>query len=77
MRFIILSMLSTNSLAAFSANVTAPGSLDAPPVSRVRATGVQAQPQASPLQKAPSTDTLSMPTPGRPMPRGSLLDLSV
>jgi len=87
MRFMILRMLSTNSLAAFSASVAqtglssragispAGGASNTGPVTRVRATGMQGQPQATPQKLAPADG--SVPPAGRTLPRGSLLDLSV
>jgi hypothetical protein len=87
MRFMILRMLSTNSLAAFSASVAqtglsprpavspAGGASNTGPVTRVRATGMQGQPQAAPQKLAPGEG--SAPPAGRALPRGSLLDLSV
>ena len=87
MRFMILRMLSTNSLAAFSASVAqtglspragvspAAGLSSTGPVTRVRATGMQGQPQATPQKLDPAEG--SAPPAGRTLPRGSLLDLSV
>jgi hypothetical protein len=72
-------MLSPATLAAFSAGVAQSGFGQAGPVHRVRSVGTQPAQPASP--SAPQT--LSPPardggvTPGRPLPRGSLLDLSV
>ncbi len=86
MRFMILRMLSTNSLAAFSASVAqtslssrpamspAAGASGTGPVTRVRATGMQGQPQPAPQKLAPAEGSAP---PGRTLPRGSLLDLSV
>jgi hypothetical protein len=87
MRFMILRMLSTNSLAAFSASVAqtglssragaspAGGASSTGPVTRVRATGMQGQPQATPQKLLPAEG--AGPPAGRTLPRGSLLDLSV
>jgi hypothetical protein len=80
MHVMILRMLSSGSLSAFSASVAASSLGQARPVQQVR--GASAQPQsssASSSQAAPqqgagaATGTL----PGRILPRGSLLDLSV
>jgi len=87
MRFMILRMLSTSSLAAFSTSVAqtglssragvspAAGVSNTGAVTRVRATGMQGQPQATPQKLAPAD--ASAPPAGRTLPRGSLLDLSV
>ena len=80
----ILRMLSTNSLAAFSASVAqsglspragvspAAGASSTGPVTRVRATGMQGQPQATPQKLAPADG--SAPPPAGPCRAGSLLD---
>lgn len=73
MHMTILRMLSTGSLAAFSANVMQVGLAQAHPV---RAFGGQAQPQAAPPAPPSATPGTAMPA-GRVLPRGSLLDLSV
>lgn len=73
-------MLSLGSLSAFSASVAGSGLGQARPVQQVR--GASAQPQSSAASPSPATPqqgggagTLSLP--GRILPRGSLLDLSV
>jgi hypothetical protein len=74
-----VAMLSPATLAAFSTGVAQTGLGQASPVHRVRAVGAQ------PAQPAPSSSPSSLAppardgdaTPGRPLPRGSLLDLSV
>jgi hypothetical protein len=72
-------MLSPTTLAAFSAGVTQTRLGQSGLVSRVRAAGAQ-QPQST----APTAPATAAPTgrdgdtvPGRLLPRGSLLDLSV
>lgn len=77
MRLIILSMISTNSLAAFSANIATQGVGNAGPISRVRSPGVQAPSQAAPPPKLTLPDPSSGPPSGPILPRGSLLNLSV
>jgi hypothetical protein len=71
-------MLSPTTLAAFS-GVAPTGLGQSGSVHRVRAAGVQ-QPQSA-LPAAPATRTPAGPdsdaAPGRVLPRGSLLDLSV
>jgi len=73
MRRTILRMLSIQSLAAFTANITSTRTLD-PSVqrARVQATPVEPVPQVPRVPAAPSA-----PMPGVILPRGSLLDLSV
>jgi hypothetical protein len=70
------SMLSPATLAAFSAGAAQSGFGPANPVHRVRS--VAAQP-AQPATPAPLTPPVrdGEATPGRTLPRGSLLDLSV
>ena len=80
MQFTILRMLSSGSLSAFSASVTASSLGQARRVHPVR--GASAQPQSSApssSQAAPSQGggTGAGALPGRILPRGSLLDLSV
>ena len=74
MRWIILDMLSSASLSAFSASVMNVGLGPVQP-------GAPPRPfTATPQNAAPQSKqvpTLSAPPPGGPMPRGSLLDLSV
>jgi hypothetical protein len=72
-------MLSPTTLAAFSAGVTQTGFGQSGLVRQVRAAGAQ-QPQST----APTAPATAAPTgrdgdtaPGRLLPRGSLLDLSV
>jgi hypothetical protein len=71
-------MLSPATLSAFSAGIARSG-LAQPPVHRVRAVGTQLPQPASPT--APATLAPSAregaAMPGQPLPRGSLLDLSV
>jgi len=69
-------MLSPTSIAGFSAGAMQPGFGQANPVHRVRAVGAQPPQPAAPAPVAlPGRD--SEATPGRLLPRGSLLDLSV
>ncbi len=82
MRLMMLRMLSSNSLTAFSTSL-AQGGINSSAVgpgaaiSRVRAVGSQAQPQGAPVAKLLSPDASSSAPPSRALPRGSLLDLSV
>jgi hypothetical protein len=71
-------MLSPTTLTAFSPTIAQPGSGRAGPIQRVRAVTTQpAQPAA------PADEVLALPgrdsgtPPGRSLPRGSLLDVSV
>ena len=82
MRFTVLRMLSTNSLTAFSASIAATGIGVAPagstgPISRVRASGLQGQPQSNPTPKLAPAGSMDGAPQSRSLPRGSLLDLSV
>jgi hypothetical protein len=70
MRRTILRMIATGSLSAFSS--AAMPALRAPGVQPARATVEPAAKAAQDLSSAPQTAP-----PGRPPPRGSLLDLSV
>jgi hypothetical protein len=72
-------MLSPTTLAAFSAGVTQTGLGQSGLVHRVRAAGAQQPQSASPTAPATSTPTGrdGDAAPGRVLPRGSLLDLSV
>ena len=81
MRLMMLRMLSSNSLTAFSASlaqggISPPAVGRTPSVSRVRATGLGTQPSAPPAMKLVQPDA-SGASPSRALPRGSLLDLSV
>lgn len=85
MRFMILRMLSSASLSAFSASVQARARGNIPlgdaPLAGV--TPVRGQADARPGTAAPGASGMSLaPAPARPpadrtLPRGSLLDLSV
>ena len=79
MRLTILRMLSNTSLSAFSNSNAVGAATRSPAVRQVRS--LSEQPQAgSPQGAVPSGKTLgTLPSvqPGRIMPRGSLLDLSV
>jgi hypothetical protein len=70
------SMLSPATLAVFSAGAAQSGFGQANPVHRMRSVGA---PPAQPATPAPLTPPArdGEATPGRPLPRGSLLDLSV
>jgi hypothetical protein len=68
---IILRMISTNSLAAFTQDVARATGIG--PVQPVRSTGAPVG-QASPAQRLLEAVP---PAPSSPMPRGSLLDLRV
>ncbi len=72
MRWMILSMLSSASLSAFSASVLKAGFGTVQPSSPTLRP-FSAQPQSA----APSAPPQGAPAPGGVMPRGSLLDLSV
>lgn len=80
MRFIILRMLSSASLSAFSASVQARARGDAPVMG---VTPIRAQTDTRPGSVAPAAPGMTLaPLPARPpadriLPRGSLLDLSV
>jgi len=81
MHLTILRMISTGSLAAFSANIAQGGvgaGTQAGPVSR--ATGVPPQRDTS-TRSPPAVPSLGGPNttqpPTRPLPRGSLLDLTI
>jgi hypothetical protein len=72
-------MLSPATLSAFSTGIAQSGFGQTSPVHRVRGVGSQLPQSASPTAPAilaPSARD-SDATPGRPLPRGSLLDLSV
>jgi hypothetical protein len=76
MRIMILRMISTNSLSAFSASITQSRAGQPRPVQGVRALG--ADPQPAPSQQPPRPAAGTPPAPGsNTLPRGSLLDLSV
>ncbi len=77
MRFTFLSMISTGSLSAFStANTGSVGPTPGPQarkgVEKVRAAQPAGQDKQTPLQAMPPK-----PDGGRPLPRGSLLNLAV
>jgi len=77
MHVTILRMLSTGSLAAFSSSVTQAG---LGPVQPARASGgltLKAAPQSQSSAPSLSGGALGTPSPGRILPRGSVLDLSV
>lgn len=80
MRFIILRMLSSASLSAFSASVQARSRGDAP---LMGVTPIRGQTDMRPGNPAPAAPGMTLaPLPARPpadrnLPRGSLLDLSV
>ena len=74
MAWIILRMLSTKSLAAFTAAIIGPRA-PAQPLGLIRA---QAEPpRAAPAPFEPGLRLTPAPAPGKILPRGSLLDLSV
>jgi hypothetical protein len=78
MRLTILRMLSTSSLSAFSNSNAVSSANRSSPVRPVRS--LSEQPQAGGAQSTAPNKTLgTLPSvqPGRVMPRGSLLDLSV
>ncbi len=84
MRLMMLSMLSSNSLSAFSASLAQGGinpssGINAPSgVSRVRAVELGAQSTVAPAPKLVQPDTGGTGAPpSRLLPRGSLLDMSV
>jgi hypothetical protein len=79
MQFTILRMLSSGSLSAFSASVAASSLGQARGVHPVRGASAQPQSSAPSPQAAPSQGggTGAGTLPGRILPRGSLLDLSV
>jgi hypothetical protein len=77
MHVTILRMLSTGSLAAFSASVTQAALGQ---VQQARASGgpaLQMAPQSQSSAPSSSGGSLGTPSSGRVLPRGSLLDLSV
>ena len=82
MRRMILRMIATGSLSAFSA-AALPGLPSAKPVGgaaplrQARATQVQPQPQAPQPPQLPAEQGKGAQASGRPAPRGSLIDLSV
>ena len=71
-------MVSPTSLSAFSVGAAQPPVSETGIAQRVRTAGSQ-----QPLPLSPSTPSSNLPTrngeaaPGKPLPRGSLLDLSV
>ena len=82
MRLMMIRMLSSNSLTAFSSSLVQGGISPSPiggpsAISRVRATGLQGQPSMPPAPKLLGPEGASGPPPSRALPRGSLLDLSV
>ena len=71
-------MLSPASIAAFSTGPAQAGAGPMSPVQRVRSvTGHSAQPTAPAPGGTPRAGEAGAPAPGRILPRGSLLDLSV
>jgi hypothetical protein len=78
MHVTILRMLSTGSLAAFTASVAQPGLGQIQPARASGGQTVQAAP-ASPQSSSNGAPGVLLGTPpsGRVLPRGSLLDLSV
>lgn len=85
MRAMVDRMISSGSLSAFSASATngaLSGIRSTPPAQQVQATQARAQ-STSPTGQAAGqggggpAQPMPMPTPGQPMPRGSLLNLSV
>ena len=72
----ILRMISTHSLSAFAPAIDRAG-----PTQALRGAGAAAAPESVQAAAAPSAAQRPMeavpPQPGRPMPRGSLLDLRV
>lgn len=74
MRRIIVDMLSSSSLSAFSASVMQVGLGPVQPGAPPRPFSGMSQSAAPPVSKVP---TLSAPPQAGTMPRGSLLDLSV
>ncbi len=72
-------MLSPASLSAFSTSIARSGLGQTGPVQRVRGVGTQLPQSASPTPPATLAPSArdGDATPGRPLPRGSLLDLSV
>jgi hypothetical protein len=81
MRLMILRMLASTSLAAFSTNLTPAGPSSAGPLQPARAVGGSAAGQAPailPLPKsAPATAGSDGSSSQRILPRGSLLDIAV
>lgn len=73
MAWIILRMLSTKSLAAFTASVIGPRPLSQPQLARAASD----PPRAAPAPFEPGLRLAPAPAPGKILPRGSLLDLSV
>jgi hypothetical protein len=72
-------MLSPITLSAFSTGIAQSGLGQSGPVHRVRGVGTQLPQSASPTGPAALAPSArdGEATPGRPLPRGSLLDLSV
>jgi hypothetical protein len=82
MRRMILGMIATGSLSAFSTSAlpalpSVQGSGNPNPLRRARATDAQPQPQARPTPPATAEQGKQTQQSGRPQPRGSLIDLSV
>lgn len=77
LRGIVLRMVSLNALSAFAQDISRTGA--ATPVRSLGATGPGAVPLGaiSPDQGGSRTLEAVPPAPGRPLPRGSLLDLKV
>jgi hypothetical protein len=77
MQLTILHMLSTNSLAAFSSSVTQAGFGQVQPARAAGGQTLQTAPQTQSSAPSSSGGAQGTPSPGRIMPRGSVLDLSV
>jgi hypothetical protein len=81
MQTMMLRMLSTGSLSgslsAFAAGAAQAGFGQSRAIHRVRAVGSQAQPGSQPAPSPAGTQLAPGASPGRILPRGSLLDLSV
>ncbi len=77
MRLMILRMISTGSLSAFSASVAQSRLGQTSPIHPARALSPESKP--APLQQLPGlpSGSQAVPTGNRTLPRGSLLDLSV
>ncbi len=77
MRWMILSMLSSASLSAFSASVLKAGFGTVQPGLALRPFGFSSQSQSAAPAVAPQLPSQGASAPTGVMPRGSLLDLSV
>ncbi len=76
MRTMILAMLSTSSLSAFSASVTQ-SRLDRLAAAQPARSAAPSQGSQNPAQAAPTGRGGASAPPGQILPRGSLLDMSV